>query len=263
MRPGMWFGIDLRMQSRIHSIILETTASKDDYPRGYEVYVGDKEIDTDAATPLLTGAGDGPITTIEFDPPVEGRYIKIVQTETERLFWSIHELSVLHDPGFDSVPVPEVTLKELLAGQGFITQWNVAGPFAKGGADGDALFDIGFGPETDAGMAVWFPLQPEAIENGIVDFEKVYGGDHRVAYLITNVVAEESVEVTLGVGSDDSIKIWHDGELILAHKTVRPVNVDNNKIPLNLKAGDNQLILKVVDLSGQWGACARVFTESK
>lgn len=260
MRPGMWFGIDLRMQSQIHSIILDTTGSNGDYPRGYEVYVDDKEIDTDTATPVLTGAGDDPVTTIEFEPPVAGRHIKIVQTGTEGLFWSIHELSVLHDPGLDSVPVPAVALEELLSGKGFITQWNVAGPFERGGADGDALFDINFGPETGAGMAVWLPLKPEAIANGIVDFEKLYGGDNRVAYLITNIVAAESTEVTLGVGSDDSIKVWHDGEVILAHKAVRPVGVDSNKVPLHLKKGDNQLMLKVVDLTGQWGACARIFT---
>ena len=260
MRPGMWLGIDLRMQSHIHSIVLDTTASSGDYPRGYEVYVGDKEIDTDAATPVLTGKGDGPITTIEFNPPLEGRYIKIVQTGTEGLFWSMHELSVLHDPGFDSVPVPKAALEELLDGKGFVTQWNVAGPFMKDSADGDALFDVDFGPETDAGMAVWLPLKPEAISNGIVDFEKVYGGDHRVAYLIANIVATKPTEVTLGVGSDDGIKVWHDGEIILAHEAVRPVGVDSNKVPLHLKEGDNQLMLKVVDISGQWGACARIFS---
>lgn len=261
MEPGMWFGIDLRMKSQIHSVVLDTTASSGDYPRGYEVYVSDKEIDTDAVEPLLTGAGDGPITTFNFDPPVKGRYIKIVQTGKHGLFWSIHELTVLHDPGFNSVPVPKVMLNDLLAGRGFITQWNVAGPFEKGGAEGDALFDVNFGPEADAGMAVWFPLQAEAIENGIVNLEKVYGGDHRAAYLVTNIVAEQAKSVTLGVGSDDSIKVWHGKENILAHEAVRPVGVDSNTVPLHLKAGDNLLMLKVIDLSGNWGACARVFTE--
>ena len=39
--------------------------------------------------------------------------------------------------------------------------------------------------------------------------------------------------------------------------------VDSNKEPLHLKKGDNLVMLKVVDLSGQWGACARIFTELK
>ncbi len=263
MEPGMWLGIDLRMQSSIHSIILDTTASAGDYPRGYEVYVSDNEIDTGAATPLLTGKGDGPVTTFDFEPPVEGRYIKIVQTGKHGLYWSIHELTVLHDPGFDSVPVPRVALEELLSGRGFITQWNVCGPFMKAGADGDALFDLNFGPENSADMAPWFPLQAEAVENGIINFEKVYDGDHRAAYLITSIVAEKPAEVTLGVGSDDSVKVWHDGELVLAEKAVRPVGVDSNKAPLSLKQGENLLMLKVVDVAGNWGACARIFTESK
>ncbi len=264
MAPGMWFGIDLRMQSQVYSLVLDTTQSADDYPRGYAVYVADEEIDTDTMEPVLTGEGNGAITTMTFDPPQEGRFIRIVQTGSHGLFWSIHELSVLHDPGFESVAVPATPVEELLAGRGFVEQWNITGPFARDGAEGDVLFDMDFGPETDTTLAFWLPLDEYAIANGIIDFEKVYSsGDHRASYLMANIVADDAQEVFLGIGSDDSVKVWHNGELLLAHESVRPVVVDNNIVPLQLKAGDNMIMMKVVDLTGDWGGCARIFAEKE
>lgn len=110
MEPGMWFAIDLRMQSEVYSITLDCRGSDGDYPRGYEVYIaGNTE---NMGEPVATGKGAGPITKIEFDPPVKGRYIKIVQTGKHGLFWSIHELSVAHDPGFETLPSPEAAGKD-------------------------------------------------------------------------------------------------------------------------------------------------------
>lgn len=258
MKPGMWFDIDLRMQSNIYAITLDTTASPGDYPRGYEVYVDEKEIDTEGSEPVVTGAGNGPITKIEFNPPIKGRYVRIVQTGKEGLFWSIHELTVAHDPGFDSIPAPEVAVEELLKTDGFISRWNVAGPFTHAGRDGNALFNLAFGPEIDTAMAVWQPLDPALIQNGIVDLEKLYGGDNRVAYLVTKLVAKKRAHVTLTLGSDDGIKAWLNGELVHEQMAIRPVVQDSDKVSLKLNKGENILLLKVVDVGGQWGACARI-----
>ena len=249
------------MQSNIYAVTLDTTKSQNDYPRGYKVYVGAEEIDTDAAEPVASGEGTGPITKIEFDPPIKGRYIKIVQTGKEGLFWSIHELTVSHDPGFDSIPPPEVAVEDLLGGNGFITNWNVAGPFTQAGKDGNALFNTVFGPEMDAAMAVWQPLNAEVVSGGIVDLEKLFGGDNRVAYLVANIVSEEPAQVTLSMGSDDGIKAWLNGELVHEQMAIRPLGPDTDKVAVNLIKGENILLLKVVDVAGQWGACARMVSE--
>ena len=259
MKPGMCFGIDLRMQSEIRAITLDTAKSPGDYPRGYDVYISDAEIDPATAKPAASGKGDGPITEIVFDPPVEGRYIKIVQTRIHPgLYWSIHELTVDHNPGFDSIPPPKTAVEDLLEGDGFITVWNVAGPFTKAGKDGKALFDTVFGPEMDVKMAIWQPLEPGAVRGGIVDLEKRFGGDNRVVYLAANLVAEKPAQVTLSLGSDDGIKAWLDGKLVHANMAVRPVKPDSDKVSVNLKKGENILLLKVVEVAGQWGACARI-----
>ena len=165
-----------------------------------------------------------------------------------------------HDPGFDSVPPPQVAVEDLLDGNGFITAWNVAGPFTKAGQEGKALFDVRFGPEMDADVAIWQPLDPKAVQGGVVIFDNVFEGDHRVAYLVTCLVAKKSERVTLGLGSDDGIKAWLNGEEVHANNAIRPVSKDSDKVQVQLKKGENILLLKVVDHTANWGACARIFS---
>lgn len=262
MKPGMWFAIDLRMQSEIYGITLDCSGSNGDYPRKYDVYISDKP--EEKGELAVTGAGNGPVTKIEFNPPVKGRYIKIVQTgNKDDLYWSIHELTVNHDPGFDSIAAPTVSVENLLDGDKFITAWNVAGPFTKTGKDGGELFNTVFGPEMDVSMALWQPLKSEVIGGGLVDLEKLSGGDNSVAYLVTCLVTEKPMRVTLSMGSDDGIKAWLNGKLVHANMVVRPLSPDTDKVAIDLEKGENILLLKVVDASGQWGACARILPEGK
>ena len=74
------------------SLTLDAKKSSNDYPRGYEVYVS---FDGGSwGRPVVTGKGTKPVVEITFDRPVRTRFIKIVQTGTYGLHWSIHELTV-------------------------------------------------------------------------------------------------------------------------------------------------------------------------
>ncbi|MFP6584450.1 MAG: ThuA domain-containing protein [Candidatus Hydrogenedentota bacterium] len=96
MKPGMWLMINLRMPTTISGITLDTTKSSGDYPRGYDVYISDTS--DNRGTKVASGKGTKPITTIKLDKPVKGQYITVVQTGSNGLYWSIHELSVDHMP---------------------------------------------------------------------------------------------------------------------------------------------------------------------
>lgn len=92
MKPGDWFVLDLGTENVVTSLTLDTRNSSGDYPRGYEVYVS---FDGGSwGQPIVTGKGTKPITEIVFDRAVRTRFIKIVQTGTYGLHWSIHELTV-------------------------------------------------------------------------------------------------------------------------------------------------------------------------
>ncbi len=91
--PGQWFQVDQGYAREIRGIVLNTTPSKGDYPRGYEVFVFNDPKDMGKA--VATGTPDSPVTKIIF-APVRGRYIRIVQTgSVDNLFWSIHELRLM------------------------------------------------------------------------------------------------------------------------------------------------------------------------
>ena len=89
--PGQWFQIEFPKVSKISEIMLDSRASRGDYPRGYEVTVS-----TDGkkwSKALVTGAGTAPVTTIGL-PLAEAKFVRITQTGRHGLFWSIHDLQV-------------------------------------------------------------------------------------------------------------------------------------------------------------------------
>ncbi len=255
--PGMWLMIDLRMRSDISSIELDTTASPDDYPRGYEVFIANSP--ENMGQPVASGKGEGPNTRIVFDKPIHGRYIKIAQTGLVKgLWWSIHELRINHNPGFPEVPPPVTKLNDLAKTGGFVTQWNVAGPYTKGELDGGKLFDVPFGPEMDPRLAMWQLLDAKALSDCVVYFDSLFGGNNRVAYLVANIVADKACDAELGIGSDDGVKIWLNNEAVHSKNEGRPVKKDQDKVQVHFKEGSNILLVKVTNNGANWGCCMRV-----
>ena len=92
MDKGMWFQLDLGVESEVLKLVLDTSGSPGDYPRGYEVYVSDQT--NNWGDPVAKGEGKGPVTDITCKPKT-GRYVRIVQTGTsDGAFWSIHEMRI-------------------------------------------------------------------------------------------------------------------------------------------------------------------------
>jgi hypothetical protein len=91
MRRGDWFQVDLGAEQTFNQIVLDTTGSSGDSPRGYELSVSNDG--TNWGQPIATGPGS-PVTNILI-PQVTGRYIRVVNQGDAGNWWSIHELNVL------------------------------------------------------------------------------------------------------------------------------------------------------------------------
>ena len=93
MKGGEWFMVDLGWDNtKVGKIVLDTSGSSNDYPRGYEVYVSNNP--DNMGDPVATGKAESGVLQISFGPR-SGRYVKIVQTgNAEGNFWSIHEMTV-------------------------------------------------------------------------------------------------------------------------------------------------------------------------
>jgi hypothetical protein len=92
-----------------------------------------------------------------------------------------------------------------------------------------------------------------------LDKEKI---DFQVAYLWAQVDMAEETTGFLGIGSDDGVKVWLNGELVHENWQYRVVAADNDRVAVTFKKGANQLVLKVQNALGAWGFCCRLLDES-
>ena len=90
MAPGMWIQIEFPEAKKINGITLDTTRSQKDFPRGYQVQVSDDG--KDWGIPVASGAGTS-ITQIHF-PTKSTRFVRVTQTGKNKLYWSIHEMTL-------------------------------------------------------------------------------------------------------------------------------------------------------------------------
>ena len=99
-------------------------------------------------------------------------------------------------------------------------------------------------------------------EYGVVDLTQVYDDWFVVAYAWAQINMAEETHGVLGIGSDDSVKVWLNGKLIHKNIVTRGVIADNDRVPVTFKKGKNQLVLKILNTGGPWGfACRLLSTE--
>jgi len=140
----------------------------------------------------------------------------------------------------------------------FIVLWQVSGPFTKADVN---LFDYAFPPETKEADKVDWQTMPTNLDSinywhiSLVDF---FAGDNLVAYLQNQVYSENEKDALLELGSDDGIKVWLNGELVHSNNTMRGVGPGDDKVKVKLNKGSNHLLIKVINSTGGWGACARL-----
>lgn len=77
--------------------------------------------------------------------------------------------------------------------------------------------------------------------------------DWAIAYLYRKLTVKEPMEVTGYFGSDDGLVVWLNGEKLIAADVPRGPAPDQDKATLKLKAGENHLLLKIVNRTGGWG----------
>ena len=143
----------------------------------------------------------------------------------------------------------------------YLVTWRVSGPYTKKDVSGSDLFDMDFAPETSGARDLDWRIIPISIEGNrpfMIDLDEHFGGDDRVAYLITKVISPKLHEVMLELGSDDGVKVWVNGHVVHANNAVRPAKPGNDKVKITLHKGSNIFLIKVTQGSGFWKFCARL-----
>ncbi|MEC8252106.1 MAG: PSD1 and planctomycete cytochrome C domain-containing protein [Planctomycetota bacterium] len=175
---------------------------------------------------------------------------------------TIHQLMFRPDPELDSREqawIKAAAARLRAANAGFaaaeLSAWRQSEPFR---AAAVAMFDEAFAPEQGAAEAAGWRPAP-----GFVD-GAVYGlpDGAYVTYFAREISAPSARRMTVSLGSDDAIKVWCNGELVLANDVRRGAKPDQERVELQLRSGRNDLLVKIVNTGGIGGAYFRVVDET-
>ena len=92
-------------------------------------------------------------------------------------------------------------------------------------------------------------------EEGVV---KTYPMGEGTVHLARIIEAPSARMMDISIGSDDAVWVWLNGEQVLARDVRRGIAADQDLISLSLKAGRNELLIKVVNYLGGFGSYHRV-----
>ena len=146
-------------------------------------------------------------------------------------------------------------------------EWHSLGPFQAD--DGNLAFHRKYDPE---GKRVNLKQEFKSGEKPLKWTEKpdwideeVHNelvGENCATYLYRNIHAATKQRVTLSLGSDDGLKVWVNQQEVFAKNIERPVVPDAEKIQIELKSGNNELVLKVVNYAGAYGFYFRLDSDT-
>ncbi len=146
------------------------------------------------------------------------------------------------------------------AGSPYLRYWIICGPFENAKLDTECIRDeASFTPipgEVIRGKRCRTYLSCEDKIN--FDLEELFGlHENAVAYAFIEVYSSTARKVKLYLGSDDSIKVWLNGENIFTNDAIRGLVFDEDKIDVRLKSGWNRLLIKVYNNEWAWNFSAR------
>jgi len=163
-------------------------------------------------------------------------------------------LRVLDGEGLGST----VSLKELLAGP-FVRAWRFASTFPP-------WPDAGSFPEMDAGRlraieASAAKAKLRRSRSPYVDFLALSGSGRQgrvAAYAVRTIRSDRARKVGIHTGSDDALRMWLNGKLIASVLALRGAQADSETTEVELKKGDNRLVVEVSQGIGGWGLILRI-----
>jgi serine/threonine-protein kinase len=164
-------------------------------------------------------------------------------------------------------PTRRATVLATLKANGLPTlegPWHIIGPFDSD--HNDSGFDKAYPPEKEIKLdksysgkkgrpVQWRPFQEFAV-GATVNLRRFEDNDFAVVYLYHAFETSEPVELPVGLGSDDTLTVWLNGEKLLAKKVRRGVTPDEDHVMLRCKPGRNELLLKIVNHNGEWAVYA-------
>jgi len=114
----------------------------------------------------------------------------------------------------------------------------------------------------DGTTVTWRALRTDS---GYVDMQtgERLAKEYCVGYAWTEIEVTAATNAWLAIGSDDGLKIWHNGTLVHDRWVRRQSHIDDDIVPLKLKAGKNRLLIKIQNATGEWSFVTRLRFKAK
>jgi serine/threonine-protein kinase len=165
-------------------------------------------------------------------------------------------------PRYVKKPTREETILATLRASGLPTlegTWYYIGPFDNTNNEGFARV---YPPEQDIDLrkshagkggqtVAWRPLR-DFTPGRVFDLKLFPQTDFACVYLYHQVESAQPVDLPLSLGSDDTLTVWLNKKQLLANNVTRGVAPDQDFVTLPLRAGKNQLLVKVCNGTGDW-----------
>ncbi len=131
------------------------------------------------------------------------------------------------------------------ASGGSVTEEDIANRGAREGAKvGDLAWTAGEISPTGGNNANELAVALGFTENTDLNNVGLYG------YIVFDV--GQRMETVMHVGSDDSVKVWLNGEVVWTHAVGRGAGDVQDRFPVTLQAGYNRVLMKVTEGGGGW-----------
>ncbi|MDP3980403.1 MAG: discoidin domain-containing protein [Chlamydiota bacterium] len=143
----------------------------------------------------------------------------------------------------------------------FIKNWLICGPFGESNLDTEIISEENAlvpkaGDYTSGKLWRKYAFVKEKMD---LEEKPAFGyQDMAVGYAYVEIESSKDGWLGLYLGSDDGVKVWWNGQLVIRHEVARAVNIDEDKIHLRLHKGANRLLFKINDLFGGWGFSAKL-----
>jgi hypothetical protein len=150
------------------------------------------------------------------------------------------------------------------SGKVTLSNWSMLGPFPRA-AGGAQLLKEDFGPEKGVdlkktyadGKLVW-RAEPKVVDGKVYPLSETVGA----TYFYRTLQSPGATSIKLSLGSDDGIKLWLNGKAVLSKDVNRAAKADQEKITLDLRTGQNELLIKIVNTGGIGGFYFKLVGES-
>jgi C-terminal processing protease CtpA/Prc len=104
-----------------------------------------------------------------------------------------------------------------------------------------------------------YPWRKVESPTDIINLAELYWhNEYVVAYAWAEIEMPAAIKGVLGVASDDSVRVWLNGEPIHENWTDRSAREDDDLLFVKFRAGRNQLLLKVQNGRESWGFACRL-----